>query len=132
MKKIVNLIISLAAIFTLSSCMTAFGDDMYDEPSISVILSNGSPYYYGGIRYYVYDGYYYRPYFHGNRYYMHRYAKPPFRPNKDLSPRHNVRPNRTNGFHPSRNGSFRPNRGMPHHPSNNGGNARRGSFGNRH
>lgn len=69
-----------AVLFTLLSFSSCVITDEFDDASVSydVVITNGVPYYYNGITWYLYNGYYYRPHmFHGHRH-MYRYNGRPF------------------------------------------------------
>ena len=82
MKKIISILAALMMCFTLTSCVTyaqAQVDDMYDDNvDISVVVTYGTPYYNteGLLLYYIYRDMFYYPYYHNNRYYLHRYSRP--------------------------------------------------------
>lgn len=59
--------------FSLSSC-SAGVSSVDDTPEISVVVSNGAPYFVDGmVVCYYYNGWYYYQYLIGDRYYFHRY-----------------------------------------------------------
>jgi len=81
MKKITVILMGLIMIFGLSSCVTAVHaqDDAYTNESadVTVVLSYGTPYIVNGmIEYYLYNGWYYYPYWRNNSYYFYRYSRP--------------------------------------------------------
>ena len=76
MKKIIVFLIGIVMLLNLSSCMAAFASDgIYnDEVDATVVISYGTPFYVNDmISYYMYQGWYYYPYWSGDRYYFHRY-----------------------------------------------------------
>ena len=80
MKKIIVFLTTLIMCITLSSCVTtaqASSEGSYDDVDVSVVVSYGTPYILNGmIEYYLYDGWYYYPYWRNNSYYFHRYSSP--------------------------------------------------------
>lgn len=94
MKKI---LFTLICILSLNSCDFSYGtyDDLYYSnlnPTIDIIFSYGTPYYYGNIiSYYYWNGYYYYPYYKNNFWYYHRYPRPlPHPKNNYQTPRRGV------------------------------------------
>lgn len=82
MKKYLLILISIFYIVIgLTSCSTTFGstDDEYPNSSfdISIVLSNGTPYYYNNrLNYYLYNGVYYYPLFYNGYWYYRGYSRP--------------------------------------------------------
>ena len=83
MKKIISILAALMMCFTLSSCVTtaqAQVDGVYydDNIDVSLVVTYGTPYYNteGLLLYYIYRDMFYYPYYHNNRYYLHRYSRP--------------------------------------------------------
>ena len=117
MKKLANILIAIAMMFTLTSCVTsvqAQTDDMYDDVTINTVITLGVPYYNadGLIIYYLYRNMYYYPYYYGHRYYFHRYTNP-------LPPSHlrHYRPIPRNYFHRHPIGKSFGNRPIDRRPS---------------
>ena len=78
MKKIFyNLLISIIALITLSSCYAMSDDGVMSNVDYNVIISNGYPHYRNGrvIYYYYNNDYYYPHYYNGHRYFR-RYYRP--------------------------------------------------------
>lgn len=66
---------------TMSSCVTSAQaqiDTINDDVDVSMVITYGTPYYTvdGLLLYYIYKNMYYYPYYHRNRFYMHRYYRP--------------------------------------------------------
>lgn len=83
MKKIINLLLTSFIAFSFSSCGVAAyvgENEAYESDcstNISIVLSHGIPYYYGGtLAYYLYNGVYYYPYRVGGKLYYHSYRRP--------------------------------------------------------
>ena len=84
MKKfILSLIFGACALFSMSSCVTsAYGQDVIisetdGDIDIDVVIRYGTPYYFeGSLLYYIYNGWYYYPYYHMNDVYFYRYNRP--------------------------------------------------------
>ena len=84
MKKIMSLLMGLVISLSLTSCITAqASEDLYsEEMDARVIIALGTPVFVDDmIAYYVYNGWYYYPYWVGDRYCLHKHRRP-------LSPRH--------------------------------------------
>lgn len=147
MKKIIGILAALMMCFTLNSCVTSAQaqiDDMYDDVDISVVVTYGTPYYdtEGLLLYFIYRDMYYYPYYHHNRYYLHRYSRPlpppiirerykpvpmdAFKRHHKPNVRHDNRPPRPNrNIRPNNNHQPRPNVNRPNTPRpNNNGNVR--------
>lgn len=138
MKKIISILIALVMCMSLSSCITtaqAQDDGVYDDNvDISIVISNGTPYYNssGLLLYYMYRDCYYYPFYYNNRYYFHRYHRPlpPSRMNryrpvprdfyKHRPPhRYHVTPPNRSTYHIRPNSSHRPNIGNHRHGNGN-------------
>ena len=79
MKKIMSLLMELVISLSLTSCITAqASEDLYDgETDVRVIVSLGTPVIVNDmIAYYEYGGWYYYPYWVGDRYCLHKIRKP--------------------------------------------------------
>ena len=124
MKKIFLFIVGLVMSFSLTSCVTAAYAQLDDEADISVIVSNGTPYYNtdGLLMYYIYRDLYYYPYYYNNGWHFRHYARP-------LPPRHH-RPVPRDFYH------HRPHQPSYHHTPHPGGTHRpdinRGGHAHRH
>lgn len=79
MKKIAVFLIGLVMSLGLSSCVTTVQaeDGVYNDGiDVTVVVRYGTPVFVDDmIAYYVYNGWYYYPYYIGNRYYFHRYSR---------------------------------------------------------
>lgn len=56
-----------------------YTEEIYSDgqPTVNIIFTYGTPYYYGDrLYYYVYRGWYYYPYFYSGHWYYHRYHRP--------------------------------------------------------
>lgn len=75
--------------FFLTGCaFDTYDDGVYAtaEPDVNVIITYGTPYWYSGSLYWLYNGIYYYPYYYNNYRYM-RPIGPRFRPNPPRPPR---------------------------------------------
>ena len=78
MKKIFyNLLISIIALITLSSCYAMSDDGVMSSIDYNVVISNGYPHYRDGrVVYYYYNNDYYYPHYYNGRRYFRRYYRP--------------------------------------------------------
>lgn len=90
---ILSIIIAMSILIGFGSCSMGIYDD---NPDYATILTYGTPIYYNGyIRYYYFQGNYYRHYHHSYRPYFKRsyraphYHKPTYRPRPYVRPRPN-------------------------------------------
>lgn len=79
MKKIMLFLMGLVMSLGLTSCVTSVqaSDDLYDgEVDATIVITYGTPVLVDNmIAYYVYNGWYYYPYWIGDSYYFHRYRR---------------------------------------------------------
>ena len=79
MKKFLFFIIGVLMSLSLTSCVAAYGavDSTTGDVDYEIVITNGQPYYYNGaIVYYLYNGWYYYPYWYDNRPYLRPYHRP--------------------------------------------------------
>lgn len=108
-----------------------YTNEIYEagQPTINIVFTYGTPYYYGDVLYYyLYNDWYYYPYYYRGHWYYHRYHRPlppphghhglvarPGRPGSAHrpDPRHFSSPDRRhpNGGHRTGSGNVRPNNG---------------------
>lgn len=136
MKKLLALLV--LGFLSLSSCGEYYYNDLYED-DVTVIVTNGTPYYHDGIIWYYYynDLYYYRFFYNGHWYlrpygrlytwewynhYNHHYFRPhhsdyrfkPDRPHGGVRPHHHSTPPRVGSNigprgHRPNNSTIRPN-----------------------
>lgn len=118
MKKLMILLMMFTMTMTLSSCVvTAHAqDEVYtnDDVDISVVLSDGVPYYYDGhLVYWLYNNWYYYRYWYNNQWYYYRYSRPfPMYRGWHFKPHHTHKPvyrHKPNVRHPQRPNTVRRN-----------------------
>ncbi len=99
MKKIFyNLLISIIALITLSSCYAMSDDGVMSSIDYNVVISNGYPHYRDGraVYYYYNNDYYYPHYYNGRRYFRRYYRPlPPPRRHRPPQPRFDRIPPKT-------------------------------------
>ena len=123
MKKfLLTLFLAAVTMISMNSCVAsaysqdvAYGVDYnYDgsDVDINVVVRLGSPFYFENtILYYLYDGWYYYPYFHNGHYYYYRYRRPfPTHPGYRFTPGRHHRPY-------AHRGTFAPDRRHDNHGS---------------
>ena len=122
-KKLLTLMLMVASIFALSSCADVYSQPIInDEPNVNIIIQYGTPYYINGYRYYLYNGWYYRSYFHNNRHYMYKHHRQPrhIHDNRIIPPKHHYNPNhKPNNYIPN---NHKPNNYRPNNKPNNNNN----------
>lgn len=126
MRKIMLFLMGLVMSLSLTSCVTTVqaSDDLYDgEVDATVVITYGTPILIDDmIAYYVYNGWYYYPYWIGDSYYFHRYRRAlPYEHFRDwyrpIPPGHRPMPRTYRPHHP--NNHHAPHHRLPRHTPNN-------------